>query len=155
MTGISGCVQLGFMQRACAIWLYFFIGEGEDKASDAKEIIARMRKMKAGECEMTGSWEYFGSRTNHVLRVVSVVAHVTAEQKVCFHGKAAHLSWNKSSPLRRDDPAVEWNGWASKAIKQEELQDSETFSGTCYPTAASYLVFFSCFLRLALPLLLP
>lgn len=61
---------------------------------------------------------------------------------MCFHGKAAHLSWNKSLPLRRDDPAVEWNGWASKAIKQEELQDSETFSGNCYPTAASYLVFF-------------
>lgn len=79
MTDISGSVQLGFMQRAHAIWLYFFTEEGEDEVSDAKEIIARMRKMKAGECEMTGSWEYFGSRTNHELRAVSVVARVTAE----------------------------------------------------------------------------
>lgn len=30
--------------------------------SDAKEIIGRMRKMKAEECDMTGGWEYFGSR---------------------------------------------------------------------------------------------
>lgn len=84
MTGILGSVQLGFMQQAYAIWLYFY--KEEDKLSDEKEIIGRMRKMKAGECEMTGSWEYFGSRTNHVLRVISVVACVTAEQKMCFHG---------------------------------------------------------------------
>lgn len=63
MTGILGCLQLGFMQQAYAIWLYCFKEEEEDKVSDAKEIIGRMRKMKAGEREMTSSWEYFGSRT--------------------------------------------------------------------------------------------
>lgn len=40
----SGCLQLGFLQKACAIWLYFI---EEDKVSDAKEIIGRMRKVKA------------------------------------------------------------------------------------------------------------
>jgi len=50
------------MQYAYAIWLYFFIEE-EDKVSDEKEIIGRMRKMKAEAREMTGGWERFGSRT--------------------------------------------------------------------------------------------
>lgn len=38
--------------------------------SDAKEIIGRVRKMKAEECEMTGSWEYFGSRTKPCAEIV-------------------------------------------------------------------------------------
>lgn len=62
MTAILRCLQLGFMQQVYAIWLYSFIEE-EDKVSDGKEIIGRMRKMKAGEYEMTDNWEYFGSRT--------------------------------------------------------------------------------------------
>ncbi|KAM9388237.1 T-cell surface protein tactile [Phaethornis superciliosus] len=37
--------------------------EEQDKVSDATEIIERMRKVEAKECEMIGSWEYFGSRT--------------------------------------------------------------------------------------------
>lgn len=40
---------------------------------------------------------------------------------------------------------LQWNGMCglSKAVKQEELKDTEIFSGNCYPTAASYFVFFS------------
>lgn len=62
MTGILECLRLGFMQWAYAIWMYFPTEE-EDKVSDSKETIGRMRKMKAKECEMTGRLEYFGSRT--------------------------------------------------------------------------------------------
>lgn len=47
-------------------------------------------------------------------------------------------------------------GGLPKAAKQEELQNSETFSGDCYPTAASCVVFFSeASFTSASPLMLP
>lgn len=47
-------------------------------------------------------------------------------------------------------------GGLPKAAKQEELQDSEPFSGDCYPTAASCVVFFSeAGFTSASPLMLP
>lgn len=57
--------------------------------SDAKGIIGRVRKMKAEECEMTGSWEYFGSRTKPCAEIV--ISHGSCDSREKKHFSIGRL----------------------------------------------------------------